>query len=71
MQQAAGGAGDFPDSGIERVLIRFGRLVKAADLADKLESGGADFVRGDGRSRTPEYFDAAAHGGPATLSHGS
>jgi hypothetical protein len=38
-------------------------FVKAGDLADELERGGADFFGRNGRIEIEEDFDVSAHGG--------
>src|SRR4029079_2077719 len=48
------------DRVVERVLVRLGRLLHPADLADELERGRADLVLGRGRSEVVEGPDVPA-----------
>ena len=61
LQKTVGCASDFADRSVKRSLVQFGWLVKAADLADKLEGGGGNVVGSHRLGRAAEYFDASAH----------
>jgi hypothetical protein len=61
LQKTVGCASDFADRGVKRSLVQLGWLVKAADLADKLEGGGGNVVGSHWLSGAAEYFDASAH----------
>jgi hypothetical protein len=60
-QEASGDGGDIVDSGVEGGFIGLRWFGEAADFADELEGGGADFVLGDGRIEIEERFDISAH----------
>jgi len=63
MEEARGAGGDFVDRGEEGGFVGLRRLVKAGDLADVLEGGGADFFWGDGGIEVEEGFYVSAHWG--------
>ena len=46
MEEARGAGSDFIDRGEEAGFVGLGGLIKAGDLADELEGGGADLLIG-------------------------
>src|SRR5437899_1822327 len=61
IKKLARSGGDLRDRGVEGGLVRFRRLVEAADLADELERRCANFILGDGRSEIEEHPYISAH----------
>jgi hypothetical protein len=61
VEEASGGGGDFVDGGLELGLVGLGRLGEAADFADELERGVADFLVGDRRVEIEKNFYIATH----------
>src|SRR6185503_17796915 len=60
-QQAAGRSGDLVDRKIERRLVDLGGPRVSAELADKLQRGGANLVLGRGRREIEQRTDVPAH----------
>src|SRR5215472_827113 len=60
-QQAGGDGGDVVDGGEEGGLVGFRGLGEAADLANELERGRANFIRGDRGIEVEKRADVAAH----------
>src|SRR5690349_14863718 len=59
--QSLGSGRDFFDGLIEYLFVRVGWLRRAAQLANKLQRGGANLVVGRGRSKVRQRFDVSTH----------
>src|SRR5664280_101789 len=61
-EKASRNTGDFFDGSVEGCFVWLRRLVEAADLSDKLEGSGLNFLLSDRRVEVEEDFDVPAHG---------
>ena len=63
-EKSRGNGRDVVDRGLKRVLVGLRRLVEAADLADELKRGRANFFFRDRWLEVKKDFDVAAHSNP-------
>src|SRR5580765_8362125 len=61
VQQVLGDVGDLVDRAVEGLLVGGRRLGRAAHLADELQGGGGDLLRGRRRLEVVQGTDVAAH----------
>lgn len=61
MNKTRSDCGDLIDGGRERILIRFGWFVKAADFSDELQRSRANFFRCNRRIKIEKRSDISAH----------